>query len=397
MAGKRNPARLVPQTAHGVSMKRIKILEVIDKTFLGGGQINLLSLADSLSEEEFDISICTAGSGPLAEEARRRKIPLHPVDMSRRFRFQTVSQMKVLLHGHDFDIVHTHGGVAGFYARSAAGKRRSFRMVHTQHGIHYLYYRNPVLKNLYIRLERWLSKFTDAVVFVSGGDWEQAMKHTLCPPEKAWVIKNGIPVEKMAAAVERARLPAELTERPKPVIGTVARLHFQKNIPLLLAAAVKLRRHFPGLTVVLAGDGPQRSRLENMSRRMGIGRHVLFLGERRDIPALLAGMDVFVLPSRWEGLPYALLEAGAAKKPVAATDVDGIREVIVPERNGLLAGSGDPEALAESIQRLLTDKNWASKLGKQLYQDVLNRFTLSGMAEQTRNLYLRLLVRRGVH
>ncbi len=370
-------------------MSRIRILEVIDKTFLGGGQINLLSLADSLPRTDFGISVCCAPTGPLAEEIRRRRIPHYPVDMSHKFRLKTIIQMRNIIQSNAFDIVHTHGGVAGFYTRVAAGKKRSFHIVHTQHGIHYLHYRNPFLKILYIQLERWLSGLTDAVIFVSEDDLKAAMKFKLCAPSKANVIKNGIAAEKVAAAA-KAEPPVKLAGRTGPVIGTVARLHYQKNISILLFAAGILRHSFPGLTVIIAGDGPERSRLEKLSRRLKIKENVLFLGERRDIPALLAEMEVFVLPSRWEGLPYALLEAGAVKKPVAAAAVEGIREVIETGRNGSLVPPGNPEALAAEIHKMLDDKEWAEKLGERLYQDVVRRFSLSRMAEETRDLYIRL-------
>lgn len=371
-------------------MNRIRVLEVIDKTFLGGGQINLLSLVDSFPETEFEVSVCSAASGPLADEIRRRRIPYYPVDMPHKLQFKTIARLKEIILGNSFDIVHAHGGVAGFYTRCAAGKKRSSYLVHTQHGIHYLHYRNPFLRILYIHLERWLSGLTDAVIFVSESDLETAMKYKLCAPSKANVIKNGIDAEKVAAAAVQAETPADLAGRTRPVIGTVARLHYQKNIPLLLFAADILRRRFPGLTVVIAGDGPERSRLEAMCRRLKIENNVLFLGERRDIPAILAELEVFVLSSRWEGMPYALLEAGAVKRPVVATAVEGIREVIEDGRNGHLVPSGNAEALAEEIRLLLENRKSAEKCGEFLHQDVIRWFSLSRTVEKTRQLYIRL-------
>jgi glycosyltransferase involved in cell wall biosynthesis len=371
-------------------MNRIRVLEVIDKTFLGGGQINLLSLVDSLSKTEFILSVCSAASGPLAEAVRSRGIDYYPVDMARKFRPETVSQIKSIIQSRSFDIIHTHGGVAGLYARIAAGKAPPCRLVHTQHGIHFLHYRNPLLKRLYIHLDRWLSRRTDAVIFVSQNDLQAAMRYKLCAPPQAKVIHNGIDAETIADAAAQAKEPAELKGRSRPVIGTVARLHYQKNIPTLLSAAAVLRRRFPGITVVIAGDGPERSSLEGICRRLGVEKNVFFLGERHDIPELLNVMQVFVLPSRWEGLPYALLEAGAAKKPVAAAAVDGIREVIESGRNGLLVPEGRPDDLAEAIQRLLDDEESAEMFGEKLYKDVVRKFSLSRMADQTRNLYINL-------
>ncbi len=107
-------------------MKQVRVLEMIDKAFLGGGQINLLSLVDFLPEAEFQISVCTAESGPLVDELKKRGIPHFPAALSRKFRLKTRIRLQRIFQRHHFDIIHTHGGVAGFYARTAAGRDRRF-------------------------------------------------------------------------------------------------------------------------------------------------------------------------------------------------------------------------------------------------------------------------------
>src|SRR4029453_11595231 len=146
-----------------------------------------------------------------------------------------------------------------------------------------------------------------------------------------------------------AALRAELIAgRPDYVILTPARLHPQKGHEYLLAAAAQI----PDATFVLAGDGPLRSELEVRARELGIAGRCLFLGERADVPDLLAAADLFVLPSLFEGLPVSILEAMAAGRPVVATAIGGTDEVVTTEQTGLLVPPRDPVAIAAAIRGL---------------------------------------------
>ena len=173
-------------------MKKIRVLEMIDQPFLGGGQINLLSLARNLDREKFEVFACSREGGPLVEEIKKNDLQHFPVPFSKRIGSKIVREIKTILIDNKIDILHTHGGIAGFYGRWAAWKCRTPVIVHTLHGIHYLHYRNFLLKHFFIFLERYFSRFTDAVIFVSETDEEKGKKFKLAPEEKMHVIKNGV-------------------------------------------------------------------------------------------------------------------------------------------------------------------------------------------------------------
>ncbi|MBN1222368.1 MAG: glycosyltransferase family 4 protein [Candidatus Aminicenantes bacterium] len=376
-------------------MKTKNVLELIDRPFLGGGQINLLSLAEGLDPKLFTVSVCTGEKGPLVDALKRQGIPHFPVFFSKRFRQKTVSDLVSLIQRHRFDVLHTHGGVAGLYGRLAV--RRSGLspvVVHTLHGIHYLHYRNFVLKHLFILQEKYLSRFTDAVIFVCDADRDKGRQWRLVPEDRQVVVKNGLDFS-LYESEARKDPDGMLMDRDasNPIVGTIARLHRQKGISYLLKAAAIIRNDFPDLKVRIVGGGPLRSRLERLARSLGLYETVFFLGERKDVPSLLSRFDVFVLPSLWEGLPYSVLEAAALGKPVVATDVDGVRELIRHDETGLLVPPGKTGAMADAVKRLLDDRQYALQLGRNLRDDIRSRFTLDRMVSQVQDLYIRLLER----
>ncbi len=378
-------------------MEKIRVLEMIDQPFLGGGQINLLSLARNLDKEKFEVFTCSREGGPLVEEIKKNDLQHFPVPFSKRIGSKIVREIMAILADNRIDILHTHGGIAGFYGRWAARKCRTPVIVHTLHGIHYLHYRNFILKHFFIFLERYFSRFTRAVIFVSEADKEKGLKYKLAPEEKMYIIKNGVD---LSAFKEEDRLNSPLEMRKEvrlesfqPLVGTVARLHRQKGIPYLLRAAKTISQEFPRIKILIVGGGPLHQKLERMARRLGVQKNVWFMGERKDAQDLTSLFEVFVLPSLWEGLPYVLMEASVLGKPVVATDVDGNREIIEDGMTGILVPARNPEKMAEAVIRLLRDKGLASKLGERAKAVVPRKFKLSRMVEETQDLYLKLFQR----
>jgi glycosyltransferase involved in cell wall biosynthesis len=258
---------------------------------------------------------------------------------------------------------------------------RTPKVVHTLHGIHYLHYRNFVLKYLYIYLEKYLSRFTDAVIFVSDADRERGRRFHLIPEDKIVLIKNGINFDVFDSEVSKKEGREKLgIDSSVPVVGSVARLHRQKGLPYLFQAAKKIKESMPETAVWIVGGGSLKTKLQELGKRLDLEDTVHLLGERKDVAQLLSRFDVFVLPSLWEGLPYSLLEAAALAKPVVATDINGVREIVQNGKTGLLVPAKDPEQLAQAIVRLLQEREYAATLGQNL----------KDATQKTQDLYLRL-------
>jgi glycosyltransferase involved in cell wall biosynthesis len=376
-------------------MTKIRILEMIDSPSLGGGQINLLSLVSSLDKSLFEVLVCSGEGGALVEALNNRGITHIPISIKKRFSRRTIAEIVDMLSEHRVDVLHTHGGVAGFYGRWAARKCGIPVVVHTLHGIHYLHYTNFVLKFIYILLEKWCSRFTDAVIYVCESDKARGKKYGLVPERKSVVIRNG--VDFLSFEMPRGKQTEILNwgeelgiDLSQPIVGTVARLHRQKGIPFLLEAARLLLHEIPGIQFLVIGDGPWKTRLIEQQHHLELEKSVHFLGERKDISLLLSLFDVVVLHSLWEGLPYFLLEAGAMGKPVVATDVDGVGEIITDGKTGILVPPKSPEALAAGLRQLIENKDLANRLGVALKQDLHKRYSLLSMVDDVQNLYLRL-------
>jgi glycosyltransferase involved in cell wall biosynthesis len=207
------------------------------------------------------------------------------------------------------------------------------------------------------------------------------------PRDKISVVHNGVPV----LPLPRQHGSAEIGSSAPPVVLTTARLDPQKGLDDLLVAAALV----PEARFVVAGDGPQRGHLVARAESLGLSDRVSFLGLRRDVPELLAGCDLFVLPSRYEGLPLAVLEAMAAGKPVVATAIAGTDEAVVPGLTGLLVPPGDGPALAAAIRAILGDPALAARLGKAGHERVERDLSAQTMVARVTRIYGELLIRPG--
>lgn len=240
------------------------------------------------------------------------------------------------------------------------------------------------------RLSRWLERFVApgihryiAVSHYIARELSAALPFT---SRKIQVVHNGIPVERFRTARVRP-----VFDSPGPVVLTMARLTPQKGLTYLLYAAAQI----PDATFLIAGEGPERAALEMQARHASMNHRVKFLGPREDVPALLASCDVFVLPSLFEGLPLAVLEAMAAGAPVIATDVGGTREAIQDGVTGLLVRPADANALACALRRMLGDANFARRLAEAGQARVRQEFSAAAMVRRTTEIYEQVLREKG--
>ncbi len=369
-------------------MSRIKVLEMIDRPFLGGGQITLLSLAKGLDKDKFEVMAASGGGAPswmssgswafrtFPSMSGSRPAPGPPAGSPRRSEGRRSTSS-----------TPTEGSpvFTAAWPRKRPGRARSsIRSTASIIFITGTRWRDERL----IVLERRLSRSTDAVIFVSQADLRKGMKLRLAPVGKARLIRNGIDPAGMIPGFDRAAKKNELGSAGRPLVVAVSRLHRQKGLKYLLRAVPLIREEVPAVKVVVAGGGPLESRLTSEVRRLRIGESVALLGERKDVREVLAAADVFVLPSLWEGLPYVLIEAAALGKPIVATDIDGVREVVRSGETGVLVPPRDPGRLAAALILLLRDQDLAGKLGERARRDIPPAFSLERMIRETETLYL---------
>ncbi len=240
------------------------------------------------------------------------------------------------------------------------------------------------------RLHGWLTNswICTKMVAVSSQVRDYAVQKEGASIQKLVVIENGVePVELAMSDLERTGLRRDLGIEPgQLLILTVGRLTEQKGHIFLLDAAAKLVSKKPEFKLVFAGDGPKQSTLKAKVDELGLTETVLFLGVRHDVPRLLAVADIFVQPSLWEGLSLALLESLFAKLPVLATRVEGTVDVVEDGITALLVPPGNPDSLAISLRRLITDPDLRRKLADAGYQRAKNSYSIDAMCEAYQRL-----------
>jgi glycosyltransferase involved in cell wall biosynthesis len=285
---------------------------------------------------------------------------------------------------HGIDIVHTHNELPLIYGAPAAKLARAV-VVHSKHGI------VPVTLGAHW-LRRAAAIAVDRFVAVSAATAETATANRECSPAKLRVVINGTDLSRFPApdgAREAVRSELGIPGDARVVI-TVGRLVKEKNHELLVGAVAPLLREDRRLVIV--GDGPLRDPLHALVRSLGVEPFVHLTGSRRDVPALLAGADAFVLSSDSEGLPIGLLEAMAAGLPVISTAVGGIPAVIRHGETGLLIPSGTPNAIQEAASRVFEGDAALASLGNRARAHALGTYSVDRMARDYFSLYQECLV-----
>ena len=244
------------------------------------------------------------------------------------------------------------------------------------------------------RWQRWLDRRTVSwahrVVFNAREVMAEIASRAGVRAEQCVYIPNG--VEPRGATRPPQDVRRALGAEPQTIVlGAVSRLHPSKGHDTLLRAFRELRGAWPGAVLWIVGDGPLRAPLEQLSRELGTVGAVHFLGTRHDVPDLLPAMDVFVHPSRWEGMSNALLEAMAAARPVVATRVDGTQSLIVDGQTGWLVEPGDAEGLARRLAHVIRDPDQAARLGRAAAELVARDYSIDRMVARYEALYRELL------
>ena len=319
--------------------------------------------------------------------------PLSPLDDVR-----TLWRLYRELRAWQPAIVHTHMAKAGLLGRLAAAAYNATRgsaprahVVHTYHGHVLDGYFSPFMTKVFIGLERRLAGISDAIIAISPAiRAELLQKYRIGTESQYRVVPLGFDLAPFAAVDADAREAARLTlDLPAgvPVVTTVGRLTAIKQHHLFLDIVRRLATDHPTIVALLAGDGELRGELEAAAHKLGIAGNVRFLGWRRDLSTIYAATDVFLLTSRNEGTPVALIEAMATGVPGVSTDVGGVKDVIDSTDVGLLAPHDDAEGLAAAAGSLLADPARRAAMGTRARERVVARFDVERLVTDIATVY----------
>lgn len=384
------------------------VCHVITKLELGGAQEVALYTVAHLDRTKFRPVLIAGPDGLLTDEAKRLpgvEVVILPF-LGRPVRI--LADLAALLALVRLfwrlrpTIVHTHSSKAGILGRWAAWFARVPVILHTIHGYGITPAQPAWVRRVLILLERVTGWVTTHWIAVAQADRMTGIQWGLFDEHHVSVVRPGIdprPFQSALPPADRDRVRAEFGASPDEwLVGTIACLKPQKAPEDFLTVAKRVCEAFPRARFVLIGDGELRPSIEALVEQYGLKNRVHLAGWRRDIPTAMKTFDVFLLTSRWEGLPRVLLEARAAGIPVVATKVGGVEEVIVEGRHGWLSGAGDISTLSEGVARTLRERAVHSAGGVGFSDTLPKEFHLEEMVKQYESLYDRLLIdQQGKH
>lgn len=367
----------------------MRILFVTTSTTLGGAEKTVYCLATLLDPRKFQVAgvVSLKPYGPYAERLKALGVATYSLDLRGRPSLKHVRELSKLIDYQKPDVVHAVMYQAIQLCRLAKGRaKHRFKLVTSPR----VNYRSRSALTLLI--DRALKGRDDMLIAECEASRQFLVRRLGYKPEKVRTIYNGIDVAGWPASkMDRQQKRLELRLGGQELlIGAIGRLDAQKGHSVLLDALARLRKKYPARLVII-GDGPKRHALETQIKRLNLSTAVWLLGERDDVTAWLSTIDVFALPSLWEGLPNALLEAMALGLPVVASSVDGVPEAVRDNETGLLVPPRQPETLARRLAELCADPALRTRLGAQARAWVFERFTLTRMINQYEDAYFNWL------
>jgi len=380
----------------------IPVLHVITRLIVGGAQENTLYTAMLLDKKRYAVDVLsgpqTGSEGSLIEEGRSKgvNISILPVlirQINPLMDMLALWKMIFIFRKKEYPIVHTHSSKAGILGRLAAKLAGVPIVIHTVHGWSFHDAMPPLTRKVYILLEQICARFTDALIIVTKGDREKGLLEGIGKPDQYHLIRSAIPLNEFNPQnYSRDQIRRDLgLPLDGPIVGTVGRFSAQKNPLEWVRVAEIIHREIPECCFLMVGDGPLRSQVESALVQLGLKERVLLPGISRNIPQLMAAMDVFLLTSRWEGLPRVIPQAMSMQLPVVATGVDGSAEVVMSGVNGFVCPPGDIDGLAKHCVNLLRDEQLRQKISQAGTRTVVNTFDLSQMIEGIDDLYALLI------
>jgi glycosyltransferase involved in cell wall biosynthesis len=379
-----------------------KICYVIDNLSFRGGERNFAQLALGLDRSRYEPHVICSPGGTFVEMLQDARIHVHPVDMRNKWNLSGVAKMAAYLRRRRIALVHTQGRGDPF-GRIAA-RLAGVPVVSTVQMIVSRYWgAGPGRALLYRTIDWTTNRLVHHYIVVNRESAAALEADYGIAPEKITLVQNGIEVDRfMPSAEARQRRRESWRElwgirEEEIVVGAVGKLTWQKGFDLLLGAwqllmqNLSMQNQRAAARLLIFGEGEEQAALAAQIASLGLGDSCVLAGFEPDIAGALAGMDLFALSSRVEGLPMVLLEAMAAGLPTVATAIPGVVDAVADGADALLVERENPAQLSIALARLIQDRQLAHRLGAQARRTACARFTVERMVRETESVYRNLL------
>ena len=393
-----------------MSFPKFRVMQVISNLEIGGAQEVVRTLAENIDQFGSTSVVCTFQDGPLSEAIRSQGIPVEVLPERKHSVFSVIpyinemvnyyQQLQHLVEKYQIDVIQTHLLRSMDFLVLLLRKSHGPRVYWTFHNSLFDLREDHLVKHRWsLKIKRfshhvlyWLgSKRVDGIIAVSQ-DVKTAIMDTMVgiPNNKITIIRNCVDFQRYKRNIDRQKAREVIGFTEENMIGVVvATFKKQKGHRFLVEAVSSLVQKYPEFRVLFVGDGELRSEMENLVDELGLKGVIHFLGTRSDIPSILAASDLFILPSLWEGLPMALIEAMASGLPVVATRVSGTSEVMVDGKSGILVEPGVSKALASAIQKMLENPEKTREMGIFARDRVEDLFSAKTQASEYIELFNR--------
>ncbi len=361
----------------------VVVAELAGSAAHGGGERYLELLIDRLDRARFRPLLICPEPGPFVEIMRGRGVPTTLVHLAPLVNPLALLRLAWLLRRERVTILHTHGARSNAYGAVAGRLARVPVIISTVHNSLLDYEIGELRRWFYLLARRYTIHLADRVICVSAALRQYVLDLFQTAPERTVTVYNGIDLSQFNPARSGAIARTKFKVDDGPLLVAVGRLAAQKGHRYLLEALPHLIQEWPQLGCVIVGGGELYGELTELAARLGVAQRCHFAGVWSDVAEVLAAADVVVFPSVSEGFPFVLLEALALAKPVVASNVHAVYELIEDRKTGVLVQARNPEALAQGIREVLRNPAWAAQMGRQGQQVVRERFTVERMVRET--------------
>jgi glycosyltransferase involved in cell wall biosynthesis len=370
------------------------LLYVFDNLEFGGGERGFVQIINRLCRKKYKIMVACLPTGVFIEKIKGSGAQVSSVDMQNRFNPMVILRLVNLMKRENVDIVHSQGGRADFFARMAAKLSRVPIVVSTVQMPVEGFNVSTIKRLIYILLNRFSERFVDRFIVVSDALEKMMIEKQRIESQRVVKIYNGIEIDEFCMDYDKEAIHVKSRFREEmgfsnsvPVIGAIGRLVWQKGFEYFIEAIPGLLKEFKEARFLIVGEGELEEELKVKSKRLGLEDKLTFTGFRSDIKEILASIDICILPSLLEGLPMILLEAMAMGKPIVATDIDGIKEVLADGEAGLLVPPRNMEALSDAIITLLGNEGKSYQMGMAARKIVKEEFGVDVMVQKVEKVY----------